>query len=238
MLNFGSLYNMIPVRKDKEKVNKALLLFSSILEQKKIDASILFKHFQEIILCHWFARYKGYANQKRYERHKAGEMFDFKAKDAVFSYLALFLSLQKLQLLQNKLFDMEMEKMETKPRLSEGVEAFLDGMTFNQQQRALFYLGRVLNRVVYEQSGVKKHKKNALDKLNYNGMDKQSIFRFANELFESARHHDISDFVKKDWGKFAENFDLNSWKMDGQEALFFILTGYTYGIKTTEKTES
>lgn len=229
--NLYSFYKSIPVRKDKEKVNKALLLFSSILEQRKIEKSQLFKHFSELLLCHWFERYRAYTNISISSKEK----FDFTVKDAVFRYLAFFTALQNLDLLKENLFNMETST--TKKNPAESVDSFFIAMGYNDEQKALFYLGRVLNRVVYEQTGVKKHKKNALDKLNYNGMDKQSIYRFANELFEAARHYDISDNIKWDWGRFGEHFDFNNWRMAPQEALFFILTGYTFGIKS-EKPKS
>lgn len=224
--NLYTIYKAIPVRKDKGNVNKALLLFAAILEQRKIEKAHLFKHFSELMLCHWFERYRAYTNIQISSREK----FDFTIKDSVFKYLGFFKALQSLQLLKENLFNMEPATTKTNP--AESVDSFFTSMGYNAEQKSLFYLGRVLNRVVREQTGVKKHKKNALDKLNYNGMDKHAIYRFANELFEAGRHNDISEFIKKDWGQFGELFDFNNWKMAPQEALFFILTGYTYYIKS------
>jgi len=76
-----------------------------------------------------------------------------------------------------------------------------------------------------------------LDKLNYNGMDKQSIYRFANELFESSRHYDITKRIEWDWGRFSRTFNMNDWNMDSQEALFYILSGYAYGIQAKSNKE-
>ncbi len=224
--NLYSFYKSIPVRKDKEKVNKALLLFSSVLEQRKIEKSLLFKYFSELMLCHWFERYKAYSNILISSKEK----FDYTVKDAVFKYLAFFTALQNLHLLKENVFNMEVTISKKNP--AESIDSFFSSMGYNNEQKALYYLGRVLNRVVYEQTGVKKHKKNALDKLNYNGMDKQAIYRFANELFEAARHYDITENIKWDWGRFGEHFDFNNWRMATQEALFFILTGYTFSIKS------
>ena len=115
-------------------------------------------------------------------------------------------------------------------------EAFLSAMGFSKEQRALFHLGRALHTMVRKQTE-KGHKKNALDKLNYNGMDKQAISRFSIELFEASRHYDISNKIEWPWGAFSRNFDLQKWDMDPHEALFYILSGYTYLIKTKPQDE-
>lgn len=229
--NLYSVYKAIPVRKDKEKINRALQLFAAVLEQRKIEPERLYQHFTELILCHWFGRYRGYSNISP----PAKENFDFAVKEAVFRYHAFFQTLKKLDLLKENQPVMESEQTMIKSSPAESIEAFFTTMDFSGEQKALFYLGRVLNRVVYEQTGKKGHKKNALDKLNFNGMDKSSILRLSEDLFKSARNHGIDDNIKWDWGRFGELFDFNRWKMNPQEALFHILTGYTFGIKAGEK---
>mgnify|MGYP001267180146 CR=1 FL=1 len=230
--NLYSVYKAIPVRKDKEKVNYALRLFAAVLEQRKIEPERLFQHFTELVLCHWFKRYRGYSNILQ----PVKDNFDFALKDAVFKYIAFFYALRKLDLLKENLSDMDIETTAKKINPSESIEAFFLTMHYTTEQKALFYLGRVLSRVVFEQSDPSKkgHKKNALDKLNFNGMDKGSILRFSEDLFKSARNHGIDDKVKQDWGRFSELFNFNHWEMSPKESLFFILTGYTYFIKSKD----
>lgn len=230
--NLYSVYKAIPVRKDKEKVNQALQLFAAVLEQRKIEQGRLFQYFTELVLCHWFKRYRGYSNISQ----PVKDNFDFALKDAVFKYIAFFYALRKLDLLKENLPEMEIETTAKKINPSESIEAFFTTMHYNVEQKALFYLGRVLSRVVFEQSDPSKkgHKKNALDKLNFNGMDKGTILRFSEDLFKSARNHGIDDKIKQDWGRFSELFDFNRWVMSPKEALFFILTGYTYFIKSKD----
>lgn len=229
--NLYSVYKSIPVRKDKENVNAALKLFSALLEQRPINRSLLFQHFKEMVLCHRHERYRAYSNITPRNR----DYFDFSVKDAVFHYLAFMKVLEEL----GQLYPLENAKnMEEKQTIDQEVTAFLNAMDYTQDQRALFFLGRVLSQVVYEQTGKKGHKKNALDKLNFNGMDRQSIYRFANELFESGRHYNATDQIKWDWGRFSRAFDLNNWSMDPQEALFYILSGYSYGIKPNKDEEN
>jgi CRISPR-associated protein Csh1 len=224
---------VIPTRdKKKAKVNPALNLFTALLEQRKVESGRLYGHFSEYALCHWFKRYKAYVNIK------PAEELDYALKDGVFRYLALWLVLRKLNLLKEYQPIMEKENTLTAEEISANEEAFCTGLNYSPAQQCMFYLGRVLNRVVYEQSGVKKHKKNALDKVNYNGMNKAAIIRLSEDLFEAGRHYNITSKIVWSWGKFKDQFDFNNWKMDSQEALFFILSGYTFGIKSKTGSET
>ena len=81
-------------KKDKEKKNAALALFKAILEQRKTDPQQLYKHFTELILCHWYGRYKAYGNIYQ------NENFYFAARNAVFQYHALLYILKQLNLLK------------------------------------------------------------------------------------------------------------------------------------------
>jgi CRISPR-associated protein Csh1 len=110
-------------------------------------------------------------------------------------------------------------------------------MNFISYQKALFYLGRMLSSVAYIQ---KDKKRTVLDKLNFNGMDKTDILRLRNALIEKAKQYDEVDKVIFNDARFNENFNFNNWldennkTVNPSEALFFILTGYSFGIKAKE----
>ncbi len=222
LFNLNSIYYLIPVRKDdKEKKNAALLLFKQLLENRKIDSSKLFKHFKNLILCHWYKRYDGYSNIRPNE-------FYFGVKDAVFKYLVLFQILESLNLLKNNLF-METQKS-TNPISSneDSINAFLSRMRYGDDQKALFHLGRVLNSVAYAQKQKNHSSLPVLKKVNYNGMDKKSIMRFRKELAEKVSQYNLHGLVKKDFAAFTKCFPVNEWTMNSEEAVFFILSGYSF----------
>ena len=77
-----------------------------------------------------------------------------------------------------------------------------------------------------------------LDKLNYNGMDQRAIHELASSIVEAGRHYLISKDVEWPLDSFYRRFDFNRWKMDSREALFFILSGYTYRIRRKPEEES
>ncbi len=238
LFNVGRMYFFIPVRKDQKK-NRALLLFASLLEQRKIDSTIIFQHFNELILCHWYERYRAYANIR------GGTDFDFLAKDAVFIYLAFFLALRNLQLLKDNIFmDANQLSKSISEQIAQDEKDFLFHLGYTNHQQALFYLGRALSRVAYAQSR-SEHNKPVLNKLNYNGMDRRSIVLLANDLMEKGNQYKNKDkhtlpiiekYLNAFFGLFPANED--DWHTSPQEALFFILSGYTYGIKSKNQSET
>jgi CRISPR-associated protein Csh1 len=66
-----------------------------------------------------------------------------------------------------------------------------------------------------------------MNKLNYNGMDRDDIRRLRIDLEEKAKQYDILSITEFNFSKFTEYFDYNNWKMDAEEAIFFILAGYS-----------
>ncbi len=224
VFNFYLVFKIIPARKENQNQNKSLLFFGSILENRKIEIDRIYQNFTELILCHWYQRYKSYSNIYSHFND-----FDFAAKDAVFKYLALIHSLKQLNLIKNfsKMEDMTI----TSESISKELESFFSAMDYTPSQQALFYLGRALSQIAYEQ-GKKGNKKTVLNKLNYNGMDKRSIYRLSTDLFEKGKQYDFVDKIQWNLGEFNQRFDFNNWNMNPQEALFFLLTGYTFRIKS------
>lgn len=231
--NLYAVYKSIPIRGAGMK-NSAYAIFKSLLEQRPIEKRELMAHFTELVLCHRFESYKAYSNFKEYDQYSK-DKFPFALRESVFRYLAFMYALRQLELIEPHI---KMESMENvKSNIAQEEEAFLSAMGFSKEQRALFHLGRALHTLVRKQTE-KGHKKNALDKLNYNGMDKQAISRFSIELFEASRHYDISNKIEWPWGAYSRNFDLQNWDMDPHEALFYILSGYTYLIKNKSQDET
>lgn len=227
-LNFNTFFRLIPLRKEKEKKNKALDLFKSILEERNIRKELLYEYFCELILCHWYERYNSYTNVKKYNP----DSFYFAARDSVFQYHALF------QLLRNlKLIDMN-EPTQTEEnsinQYDQAIEGFFTKMNFTPDQKAMFYLGRMLNKVEYIQKGKTK---TVIQKVNFNGMDKEDIQRLRIGLIEKAKQYNAMGkviFIDKNFG---ELFNYNNWDMNPKEAVFFILTGYSFGVGSKEAEE-
>ena len=221
--NLNSIYGLIPIRKDKEKKNIALVLFKAILEQRKVEAQQLFGHFTELILCHYYERYGSYTNIHQY----GNDYFGLAIRNSVFKYLAFIQVLKNLNLI-----NMEQEIRTTPPDEvmndhEKRIDEFFIRMKFTGSQKAMFYLGRMLNAVAYLQ---KDKSKTVIDKVNYHGMDKDDIIRLRKDLFEKAKQYGKPEKIVFSDSHFGQYFDFNKWSMSPEESVFFLLTGYSFGI--------
>lgn len=221
-INFITIFYLIPTRKgEKDKKNIALILFKQILENRKIDAKILFKHFTELILCHKYERHDAYGNM----RYNPSEFY-YGVKDAVYKYLALFKALQQLDLLKNHSFMEEKNKQQEK----ESVGTFFEKMGYNPSQQAMFHLGRVLNSVALAQKKKGYTKMPVLNKINYNGMERKAIVKLRVDLREKVNQFDLHGFNIGHFDSFTKTFPAqeSKWELSPKEAVFFILSGYAY----------
>ncbi len=236
-LNFYTIYHNIPVRIIKNKVikNDALCLFKDILEKRKINTQILFASFCKLMICYRSGQFdknthRSFPNIKFYGN------FDFEVRNAVFKYLAFLQVLKKLKLINmNTQNENENEnEIQQLPQTSaaeiqqQQINAFFKKMEYSPAQKAMFYLGKALNAVAKAQYNKKHKSKPVLNKINYNGMDKDHIERLRIDLGEKTQQYQIHYFTEDYFEKFTEFFDYNNWEMSSQESIFFILTGYSF----------
>jgi CRISPR-associated protein Csh1 len=246
LFNFFTLYNIIPVRVDKEKRNVALTLFKSILEKRPIERNVIFEHFKELILCHRFGRWEAYKNIYKNEK------FDFACRDAVFKYLAFIEFLKKLNILKDmentqihnedtplvsvSSSNEEGKKKITAQEIQAKIDAFFLRMNYSNPQQAMFYLGRILDAVARKQAEKSYESKPVLNKINFNGLDVNAIRRLKGDLFEKTlQYREIHDNCKPLFGRFDSLFEYNhaeskSWSMKPEESLFYLLSGYSFNV--------
>lgn len=231
--NFKTLYSIIPIRKNIKK-NDVLALFKLIFEKGIVDKNTIYRHFCELVLCHYYERYGAYANIQT----KDVKYLDFSIRDAVFKYLALFHFLNQLNPPQN--MENQEEKQEQKTDVPstywENVEGFFVKMNYNDTQKAMFYLGRMMSKVIRMQEGKKM---TVLEKVNFNGMNKEAIVRFQLSLIEKAQQYGEAKGLDSLGTNFTQYFNFNDWSMKPEEAVFFLLSGYSFGIiKKNDKNNS
>lgn len=224
--NLNSVYSLIPLRKEKEKKNKALSLFKSILENRKIEKETIFSYYCELILCHYYERYRSYTNIHK----SSGDYLYFSIRNSTYKYLAFIEVLKKLNIIDMN-EDNNLTNEELGNKYDQAIHDFFVKMNFNQNQRAMFYLGRMLNAVEFIQ---KDKKKTVIQKVNFQGMDIDDIQRLRISLVDKAKQYNKMGKVVFTDRKFGELFDFNNWQMNPQEAVFFLLTGYSFGISTNE----
>lgn len=223
--NFLTVFNFIPIRKEKDKRNAALALFKAILERRRISPEGIFLHFTDLIQLHRFGR-GGYNITPT-----SKDFFDVAARNAVFQYHAFFNFLKKI-----KLLDMEAKTVISEATLEEkntAVSAFFERMGYSDDQRAMFYLGRILGSVGRAQFEKGHKNKPVLQKVNYNGMDAASLKRLHADLFEKSKQYEIFKYTDSLFSRFTDLFidsPDNRWdkRMRPEESLFYLLSGYSF----------
>lgn len=124
-----------------------------------------------------------------------------------------------------------MEATEQVPNPMESVEDFFARIGYDSSQKALFYLGRVLNSVAYAQVNKGHDSRPVLNKVNYNGMNWKAVMRFSIDLQEKVNQYNLH-FNFKNLEAFTLNFPIEkNWKITPEEAVFFILSGYSFPSK-------
>ena len=63
-------------------------------------------------------------------------------------------------------------------------------------------------------------------------MDRDDIRRLRIDLEEKANQYDILNKTGYNFSRFTDYFNYNQWNMDPEEAVFFLLSGYSFFIST------
>ena len=226
--NLSTIYFAIPIRKEHEQKNDALKLLSQILEQRKVRYTKVFNHFAELILCHYYNRYSSYTNIKP-------ESFDFAIRDSVLKYLFLINLLKAL-----KIIDIDMEENE-KPlakneERADKLQQFFSDMGYSPQQQALYWLGRIIDKIGTAQYNKGHLQKPVLNKINYNGMDHSKIQRLYVDAFELSTQYKIVNEINYCSKMFSQLFpaDEKLWTLTPPESVFYILSGFSLYINNNQ----
>ena len=237
--NFYSVYQYIPVKIDM-KNNAALLLFKDIFEHRPIEKNNLFKHFTKYLICQRSGQFDNSKKHRAYANVREQSNFDYAISNAINIYLAFLEVLKKLNLLKYNKMEENNELLQPVEEVTNDygkrIESFFIKMGYTESQKALFYLGRVLSQVAYAQSKKNHQTKPVLNKINYNGMDKDAIIRLRLDLTEKARQYGIVNNVEFNFSKFTSLFNPNDITkfLSPEENVFYILSGYSFGMTNQE----
>jgi CRISPR-associated protein Csh1 len=229
VFNFYTLYGYIPIR-DNTNRNFALEMFGDLFQQRFIERNNIFKFFIQYLICQKSGQFtRGKHNS--YPNIQQKSSFDFAIQNAVTMYSAFIKLVDQLNLLKTN------NHMETKQsnedqfqshKINETIVSFFKKMHYTESQISLFYLGRVLNTIAYAQYQKGHTSKPIMNKINYNGMDRDDIRRLRIDLEEKAKQYDILNKTEFNFSRFTDFFDYNNWNMNPEEAVFFILSGYSF----------
>lgn len=116
-------------------------------------------------------------------------------------------------------------------KVKDDIKDYILEMEYDEQQSAMFLLGYLIGEIgnaQYKRMG--EDRKPILNKLNFGGIDKNKIIRLTNDIFNKLVQEKIRKYNEVTFSECKRLLDLNkdSWKLNKQENLFYILSGYGY----------
>ncbi|WP_276662717.1 TIGR02556 family CRISPR-associated protein [Syntrophomonas wolfei] len=121
--------------------------------------------------------------------------------------------------------------------LNDSIKGFMADMHYDEEQAALFLLGYLLGQVGNAQyrraseKGADTTYKPVLNKINFNGIDKSKIIRLRSDVFNKLRQEKVLVYNERIFAECTRLMDknINDWKMNKDENLFYVLSGYAFG---------
>jgi len=236
--NLNSIYHLIPLKFTKDgkiadKKNRVLDFYNYLFKRLPVSSQLICQYFCEALYHNYYKQRSQFKNIY----YPRDDNFDYSIYHYVFNYLILINSLKRLHLYIEDLI-MENQKISKQPAIDEKLH-FLSEQGFNEQQKALFYLGILIQQVAYSQSKAGHRNKPILNKINYQGMTHKDIQRLYLDVFEKLVQYEQIQYpsVEQDNSRFKELFDRNfsQWKLSDEQNVFYLLSGYAFKlIKRTQ----
>lgn len=206
--------------------HKILRTYENILNQKALQREFVFENLADIMTIIWREK-EGFNvsfNKNMTNRQKA---FDLKVFDCMYyvNFLERFGSLIGGE-------GMEVDKL----NVSDEIKSYIKEMGYNEQQTALFLLGVLIGAIGREQNKRQREReqegtyKPILNKINFNGMDKYRIMKLSNQIPSKLRQEKIQQYYEGIFSAYKYLLDKNiqNWKLNKDEDLFYLLSGYGY----------
>lgn len=228
--SLGKIYYLVPIRVKSGEITeyrKLLSLYEAILLKQEVKKNIIINSINECCKALYFKQAclnvtdNGSKNITLDDKLAASKMIG-----TIIDGLMFIRFLEKLGCLkEGNTVDV------SELILDEEMKKFISDMRYNEQQTSLFLLGNLIGAIgnaQYKRST--EGKKPILNKLNFNGMDKSKLIRLSNEVFDKLVQEKILSYNEVIYSQFKSLFDRNypKWKLNKDENLFYILSGYGY----------
>ena len=223
-VNLGTVYYMTPVKLtngDPTRYKEVLQNYDAILTRRRIDKR---KVVHSVVDCSSVIRLNkdGYNLDPKRDRL---EDYIFRAN----------MYIKFLEYLGNIKGGDQLDTSEMK--IKDYYKNYIEELNFDEQQTALFLLGVLIGKIGNKQfsqlnkgSSDNDGRKPILNKLNYNGIDKRKIIRLTNDVFSRLNQLKIRHYSEDIFFEMNKLLDknINSWKLDKEENLFYLLSGYSF----------
>jgi CRISPR-associated protein Csh1 len=127
--------------------------------------------------------------------------------------------------------------------LSDDLKEYIEVVKYGEQETAMFLLGYLVAEVARAQYKEGLSRKPILDKIAFQGMNKNKLVMLTTEIFEKLKQYKVLGYDnEKIFAQFKMllHKNIGDWKLNDVMNVFYILSGYsyrTYQILTKSKTE-
>lgn len=232
----GKVYYMIPIRLSQGKAvqyKDVLDVYESILVGKILNKKHLIDNLIHVIKINWLEK-------EGYNIRGTQEKLHYTILDGVF-FIKFLEGLDCLKVGEG----MNVRNLSLKQNIK---EYFME-MGYNEEQVTMFLLGYMVGKIGNTQYKKASQQqaigyKPILNKINFNGMDKSKILRLTKDVFNKLRQEKILSYNETIFNEFKRILDknINSWHLNKNENLFYLLSGYGYAttepMNKKEETES
>jgi len=229
-IDLQCIYYLIPLRERKSKgetwleYRKLLHLYDSILTGKPVSLSFLVNQFVLLARIFRFEQFETYQLRKPEQPNRV----DRALVNSILQANLLLCFLRKLKLIfgggpmnHNSL------------SIDDETKIFIQEMQYDEPRVAMFLLGTLIGSIGNAQYNSESKKKSILNKITFQGMNKNKVIRVSNEIFEKLIEYKQLDFCEMRFSEFKRLIDnkIEDWPLSDQDNVFYILSGYAFSTK-------
>ncbi|HIQ01102.1 MAG TPA: TIGR02556 family CRISPR-associated protein, partial [Anaerolineales bacterium] len=230
-LSLGKLFYLLPLRqRDRQAETKPYLeLLDALLTGRPLSARELIAQLLETACIHRFERYEAYVHTRPPDPERT--LVEFMLQSQLFLHY-----LRKLEQLQNHkggevLTMVSSEAVEVERNgVDEATRAWMEGLGLVGARRGLFLLGVLIGKIGSTREQ-RDSGKPILNKVHFQGMDRNKLLRLANEVYEKLRQYKIVDYNEGLYAAMKAYLDraLGANELGSpQENVYWVLSGYAY----------
>lgn len=222
LLNLRIIYYLFPIRENKigepAQFRNILEIYDCILTDKLISIKNLIHYFVESVKILYYKQ-GGYNISENIKKNSIREMI---IRQNMF--IKFLIELRNIE--QKEKINLDSLEIEDE------LKSYIQEMEYNKQQVALFLLGCVIGNIRIKQyrKDEDNENKTILNRLSFNGMSKNKIIKLVKIIFSKVYQNKIDGETEILLSQFQYLFDkeINLWKLDIDENLYYILSGYSY----------
>ncbi|MGB9858369.1 MAG: TIGR02556 family CRISPR-associated protein [Moorellaceae bacterium] len=226
IIDLHKIYYLIPLKTGEVTEYKKILdVYDSLIGGRELDYAFLINQFVELIAVYMLRRFSNTNIKVREEKYVEYSMARAVLQANLFLYL-----LRKLEQLKGVTgVSEDLQQL----NLDQDMKAFFQEMRYHGAQAAMFLLGYLIEQVGWSQARQGHENKPVLEKINYQGMSLARLQHLANVVFNLLHQYKILKFNERLYAEMKKVMDryVNSWPLTPEENVFYLLSGYSYGVR-------